>query len=122
MVARQKVNAEPAAPAFGASEAFETINTAITQATGRSREMLEAGLEAWTKEAQRFHEEMSVQGTSALEQLKACTSPLEVLSVEQAWVAARSRAYLETGLRFAQAFATIAQSLKDSNTPPPSQA
>lgn len=119
MAVNQTVNPAQEALPFGASQALERINAAITEATDRSRGVMEAGIEAWTREAQRFQDELSVQGTTALEQLKACKSPLDVLSVEQAWVAARSKAYLETGLRFAQAFATIAQGLKDSDPPPP---
>jgi hypothetical protein len=34
-----------------------------------------------------------------------------VLAVERAWVKARSEAYLDSGLRFAKAFASVAQSL-----------
>lgn len=118
MPAKQKFTPPGDAVPFGAG-AFETFNNAVTQATERSRGMMEAGLEAWTREAQRFQDEMSKQGSGALEKLRECKSPLEVLSVEQAWLAARQKAYLETGLRFAQAFANIARSLKDSEPPPP---
>lgn len=114
MAAKQKTST--------ASEVVDSFNTAVSETAGRGREMMEAGLEAWTKEAQRFYEELSSQGRSALEQLKACQSPIDVLSVEQAWLAARSKAYLDSGLRFAQAFATVAQGHKaaapgESTTP-----
>ena len=49
-------------------------------------------LAAWTEEAQRFYDELTAQGKAAIEQLEACQSPLDVLSVEQAWLAARSKA------------------------------
>ncbi len=104
MAAKQKSSA--------ASEAVDGFNTVFSETAGRGREMMEAGLEAWTQEAQRFYEELSLQGHTALEQLKACQSPVDVLSVEQAWLAARSKAYLESGMRFAQAFAAIAQGHK----------
>jgi hypothetical protein len=108
-----------------ATDAVEGFNTAISETAGRGREMMEASLAAWTQEAQRFYDEMSAQGRTALEQLKACQSPVEVLSVEQAWLAARSKAYLESGVRFAQVFAAVAQGHKAAapvEPPPPSQA
>jgi len=104
MAAKQK--------SIAASEAVEGFNAVFSETAGRGREMMEAGLEAWTQEAQRFYGELSVQGRTALEQLKACQSPVDVLNVEQAWLAARSKAYLESGLRFAQAFAAVAQGHK----------
>jgi hypothetical protein len=102
-----------------AAEAFQAFGDAITEATERSRAVMEAGLEAWTREAQRYQDEFSEQGAVALQQLRACTSPLEVLGVEQSWLAARQKSYLDAGLRMAQAFATIAQSLKEREPSPP---
>ena len=100
-----------------ASNAIESFNSVMDETAERGREMLEAGLEAWTQEAQRFYDEMSIQGQTAIERLKACQSPVEVLSVEQAWLAARSKAYIESSLRFAQAFAAVAQGHKLSEPP-----
>ncbi len=100
-------------------EVVEDFNTLISETAGRRREMMEAGLEAWTQEAQHFYDELSQQGRTALEQLKACQSPVDVLSVEQVWLAARSKAYMESGVRFAQAFAAIAQGHKAAATSEP---
>jgi hypothetical protein len=92
-----------------AADAMGGMNVLFNEAAGRSREAVEAGLAAWTEETQRFYDELALQGQVALDQLQKCQSPLEVMNVEQAWMAARSKAYLESGLRFAQAFAAIAQ-------------
>jgi hypothetical protein len=92
-----------------AADAFEGVNAMLSEAADRSRVTMEASLAAWTEETQRFYDELALQGQVALDQLKKCQSPLEVLNIEQAWVAARSKAYLESGLRFAQTFAAIAQ-------------
>jgi hypothetical protein len=117
-----------AAP-FASTESLGAVNAAMSQAAERGVTVMEAGLAGWAKEAQRFYDEMSAQSAEVLEQLKGCKSPLDVLSVEQAWLAARSKSYLDTGLRFAQAFATVAQDLKApasattaAPTPPPSAA
>ena len=107
-----------AAP-FASPEGLSAVNAAMAQAAERGVTVMEAGLAEWAKEAQRFYDEMSAQGAEVLEQLKGCKSPLDVLSVEQAWLAARSKSYLDTGLRFAQAFATVAQ---DRKAPPPGAA
>ncbi|MFI4976496.1 MAG: hypothetical protein ACHP84_18325 [Caulobacterales bacterium] len=101
-----------------ATGAMDTISHAVTDAAERSREMVEASLENWNRESQRFYEEFAAQGAEAMEQLKNCKSPLDVLSVEQAWIAARSKAYMDSGLRFAKTFAEMAESLKARQAPP----
>jgi hypothetical protein len=121
MAAKQKSGSMGDGVGFAASEAVESFNAVVSESAGRSREILEAGLEAWTHETQRFYEEMSLQGRAAFEQLKACQSPVDVLSVEQAWLAARSKAYMESSLRFAQAFAAVAQGHKSSEPSAPSE-
>lgn len=68
-----------------------------------------SGLRIWQQETSRFLEELIRQDRATLDRLCECKSPLEVLSVEQEWVRARSRSYLESGLRFAQAFAAISR-------------
>jgi hypothetical protein len=102
------------------SDAADSFNTAIDKAAERGADVLDVGLEAWSRETERFHDELSIHGATALEQLKACQSAIDVLGVEQAWLAARSKTYLESGLRFAQAFATIAQSQKMAASVTPS--
>jgi hypothetical protein len=112
MAAKSKTPLNGEQIAAGATEALETFNTAISEASERGRAMIAKGLDTWTHEMQRFQEEMVAQGGATLEELKGCKSPLDVISVEQAWIAARSKAYMEAGLRFAQAFAQVANGMK----------
>jgi hypothetical protein len=93
------------------ADAVDFASAALAQTAERGQAAVTSGLETWTREAQAFYEQMSEQGATALAQLAACRSPLEVLEVEQAWLTARSKAYLESGQRFAQAFAKVAESL-----------
>ena len=106
MPVKEKTNG---AKGFAPLDAMGGLSGMVGEAAERGRYAMEAGLAAWSGEAQRFYEELASQGRTAIEQLKACQSPIDVLSVEQAWIAARSKAYMESGLRFAQAFAAVAQ-------------
>jgi len=101
------INKAPAA----AADAVDVASEALAKAAERGQGALASGLETWTREAQTFYEQMTEQGTTALTQLAACRSPMEVMQVEQAWLKARSKAYLDSGQRFAQAFAKVAENL-----------
>jgi hypothetical protein len=102
-----------------AANVVDIAGTAMSEAAERGQAALQTALNTWSQEAETFYGQMASQGSAALAQLQACKSPLEVLNVEQAWLAARSKAYLDSGLRFAQAFAQVARGLsKDSSTPP----
>ena len=111
------VKSKPNGATVSALPALDVFNAAVSQASKRSVAILEAGFENWTKESQHFYDEMSAQGTAALEQLKGCKSPFEMLSVEQTWLAARAKNYLETGMRLAQAFSAISQPPKTAESP-----
>lgn len=105
-----KSNPAPAqTPAEGAASAFDLAGVAMSEAAERGQTALQAALKTWGQEAESFYAEMARQGAEALAQLQACKSPLEVLSVEQAWLTARSKAYLDSGLRLAQAFGDVAR-------------
>jgi|GEM_PF-3034854 len=84
-------------------QALDTISAAVSQATTRGQEMYQASIAAWTQEADNFFSDMTRDGSTALEQLKACKSPIDVLGVEQAWMMARSKAYTAASARFIQA-------------------
>jgi len=112
------------AGAESAANVVDIAGTAMSEAAERGQAALQAALNTWSQEAEAFYGQMASQGSAALAQLQACKSPLEVLNVEQAWLAARSKAYLDSGLRFAQAFAQVARgfsadaSASDASTPP----
>lgn len=100
--------AKPKAAANGGEhtvslQALDTVAAAVSQAAARGQDIYEASVTAWTREADRFFSDMNRDGSTALDQLKGCKSPVDVLGVEQAWMMARSRAYAEAGTRFLQA-------------------
>ena len=95
----------PAGPARG----WTTAATVFSEATGRGGAVFNAGLRVWEGEAARYVEELAVQGRNTFGRLCECKTPLDVLSVEQEWLRARSRFYLESGMRFADAFAAVAR-------------
>jgi hypothetical protein len=72
---------------------------------------VEDGLRSWEGEARRYFDEVIEHSRATLEALARCENPIDVLAVEQAWVKARSEGYLDSGLRFANAFASVAQGL-----------
>ena len=88
-----------------------------SETTGPDQVPRETGLRTWETEASRFFDEIAAQSRATLEALCKCESPVDVLAVEQAWVKARSEAYLDSGLRFASAFASVAQSLSSPDEP-----
>jgi hypothetical protein len=95
--------------AKGEAKPFAERARADTTAAGGDGSALASGLRIWEEETARFLEELIRQDRRTLEQLCECRSPLDVLSVEQDWVRARSRAYFESGLRFAEAFAAVSR-------------
>lgn len=96
----------------GASAALDALNGAIGAAAEHSHGIFQAGIEAWLAQTRRFQEEMFAQGSSTLQHLRVCRSPMDALAAEQAWLSARSKANLDAGPRFAKAFATVAQRLR----------
>jgi hypothetical protein len=90
-------------------EGVDAVATVFSEAAERGGAVFNAGLRVWEGEAARYVDELAAQGRTTLGQLCECKTPLDVLSVEQDWLRARSRFYLESGLRFADAFAAVAR-------------
>ena len=86
-------------PEIAMEEAAETIG-AIAE---RGRSFYENALRTWGEEGHAFLETMAKDGTAAFERLQKCKSPMEALSVEQAWLMARSKAYMDAGRRMFEA-------------------
>ena len=74
---------------------FDTIEDAVD----RGRAMVQVNFEALNGEGRRFMAQMATDAEEALEHFKTCKSPLEVAAVQQAWFAARAKAYVDAGLR-----------------------
>lgn len=102
-----------AIPAAVTGLGFDLAATALAEAADRGGEFVNAGLRVWQTESARFVEEMLIEGERTLARLCECRSPLDVLQVEQDWLRARSRSFLESGLRFADAFSHVARGAKE---------
>jgi hypothetical protein len=87
------------------------LAAASEQATQRGQAAIRASLQTWEAEVGRYFEEFSAHSLETLEALGHCESPLDVLSVEQKWMHKRAQAYIDSGMRFAQAFASAARSV-----------
>ncbi|MCI3134861.1 phasin family protein [Phenylobacterium aquaticum] len=98
---------------------LESMNTAMAEGMKQVRTLFETGVKTWEKEAGGFLEQMSADGAQAWRDLSRCKSPLEMLSVEQAWLSTRAKAYLEAGQRIAQSLDEAAKSAKPEGEAPP---
>jgi hypothetical protein len=65
----------------------------------------------WTEEMQREFAMMVEHYSAARDRLLKCRSVFDVIKVEQDFVAARSKAYFDAGLRMANLFSTATQDL-----------
>jgi hypothetical protein len=99
----------PAPSSAPAIEDLGMIGDAISIAVERNSALVGAGLKIWRDESTRFIVDFASQNSAIFSRLCECKSPLDVLTVEQDWVRLRSRAYLESSLRFAEAFAAVAK-------------
>lgn len=93
---------------------LEAVAAPLVAAAEQTRNLMEASVRTWTDESQAFIDDMFRDGGAALQALQACQSPLDVITVEQQWLMARSQAYLNAGMRmmlgaFAQAEEAAAQ-------------
>jgi len=99
-------------------EGLDAVASVFSEAAERGGEVFNVGLRVWETEATRYVEELTTQGRKTLGQLCECKTPFDVLSVEQDWVRARSQFYLESGLRFADAFAAVARGADEGEAEP----
>lgn len=70
---------------------------AILAASDQARALAGLTAEAWLDQGRTLFASMIGDGVAAFEALRACRSPLDILLVEQAWLSARSAAYLGAG-------------------------
>ena len=61
--------------------------------------MASAAVRTWLEEASAFWSDKARDDAQALAALSACRSPLDVIVAEQNWVAARTSAYIDAGVR-----------------------
>jgi hypothetical protein len=98
-------------------QAVEDAALGIGAIAERSRGFYENALKTWSEESHAFFEAMARDGAAAFEQLQACKSPVDVIGVEQAWLAARSKAYMDAGRRIMEAGAQAAATTAANEAP-----
>jgi hypothetical protein len=91
-------------PEIAAENAVEALG-AIAE---RGRSFYETAFRTWGEESHAFFETMARDGAAAFEQMQKCKSPMDALKVEQAWLTARSQAYMDAGRRLMDAGAKTA--------------
>jgi hypothetical protein len=107
-----KSSNKPAVAPFDVSaEGLQKFGEAIGQAAERSQAVIETGLRTWETELGHYFDDLQTHGRATMEALGKCQGPMDVLAVEQQWLKARAQAYLDSGMRFAKAFADISRSI-----------
>ncbi|WP_374572712.1 hypothetical protein [Phenylobacterium sp.] len=97
-----KSGAAPKAPFDTSIETMDALAANLTDAANRGRDAWQAWVRSSTQESQRLLDEMTRTGAQALNDLKDCESPLDVLRVEQTWFMDNYSACLASGLRLMQ--------------------
>lgn len=75
------------------------VAAAMGAAAEQGRELLDASFRTWTAEARAYIDDLAKDGTEALKGLSRCQTPYDILVVEQAWILARSKAWLDATVR-----------------------
>jgi hypothetical protein len=88
---------------------------------GRTSAMLNAGLRYWQTECLRLAAEAAADQRATFTRLLESKTPLDVLSAEHDWLRARSRSFLESGLRLIDAFAATTRGAKGDAVDEPSR-
>jgi len=65
----------------------------------QSENLTAAAVKTWLDEGQAFFADKARDDAQALQQLQSCKTPLDVISVEQRWIACRAQAYIDAGFR-----------------------
>jgi hypothetical protein len=110
---KAKSETRPPLPLEISSESFENLAEAISQAAERSHALMETGLRSWEAEVERYYQDFSVHSRETLDALGKCKGPMDLLSVEQQWLKARTQAYFDTSLRLAKALAETTRAVPD---------
>jgi hypothetical protein len=107
----QGSNGKSETPYQNSTDSFAAVGALVDDVAERGQDLVETGLRAWESQAGRYFEEIAAHSRATLQALAKCRSPLDVLAVEQAWLKTRGEVYLDSGLRFAEAFACVARGL-----------
>jgi hypothetical protein len=75
------------------------ILASMDEAVEGGRSFARYNFDEWSGEGRRFLEQMAIDAEEAFEHFRTCKSPLDAMAVQQAWLAARAKAYVDTGFR-----------------------
>lgn len=65
----------------------------------QGRDLFTASLKTMMAEGRAYIDDLTRDGAEALEGLTRCKTPFDVLMVEQHWLAARSKSWIDAGVR-----------------------
>jgi len=92
MIEAQQSSQDPAAPLKMAAQPYAA-------AAAQAENILTAAMRTWIDESQAFIEDMARDGAEAMQGLQACRSPLDLVAVEQKWLMAHAKDYVDAGVR-----------------------
>ena len=75
------------------------LTDAVGAAVEQGRDLIDASLKTWAEEARAYLDDLAKDGAEALDGLVRCKSPFDLLVVEQNWLMARSKSWLNAGVR-----------------------
>jgi hypothetical protein len=71
----------------------------------QAENLFSASWRLWAEERQAFVDDMVRDGDEALRELQGCKAPFDLVGVEQTWIMARTKAYIDASMRmFASMF------------------
>lgn len=101
-------------PAPIAANGLEAVSLTFGDTFERTSAMFDAGLNYWRTEYLRWVDEAAADGRATFARLLKSKTPLDVLSAEHDWLRARSRSFLESGIRLVDALAMARSAKEDS--------
>lgn len=84
---------------FTPDKVSEELTTSMVEGLAQTLHRFGEASEAVALEGHEFLEGMARDHAAAMENFAACKSPIEMISVEQAWLLARTKAYMNCGRR-----------------------
>ena len=100
-------------PAPIAANGLEAVSLTVGDTLERTSAMFNAGLRYWQTECLRWVDEAAADGQATFTRLMKSKTPLDVLSAEHEWLRARSKSFLDSGIRLVDAFATTRSGKED---------
>lgn len=100
-----------------AAQPLEGLTATFQAAAEQTRTLVDASVKTWVDESRAFMGDMARDGAQALKDLQACKSPLDVINVEQKWLMARAKAYVDASVRMMAGAFSQAEEAAAENAP-----